>query len=161
RVAEVRITQTVLQEDHQRELGEVVAGEHVDGTALDHLARRAQAVAVEPAAIRDAEDLGHTSVCLTRRRAERSTDPVRLSLLRERGHALRSLRGGEQVRALLLRGGEGLLHREARHRSHEALRLGDRDGAALRDRVALLLYGGGEAVSGHDPVQEAVSKRAA
>jgi len=59
RVAQLRISQAVLEQDHQRELGEVVAGQHVDGAALDHLARGAQAVAVEAAAVGDAQRVAH------------------------------------------------------------------------------------------------------
>ena len=46
-------------EDQHRELGQPVAGEHVDRPALDHLLRRAQPVAVEPRAVRDPDRLGH------------------------------------------------------------------------------------------------------
>src|SRR5581483_1442570 len=61
RVAGVRALQLVAEEDHERQLGEVVARQHVDRAALDHLAGRAQPVAVEAAAVRDAEHVvrGH------------------------------------------------------------------------------------------------------
>src|SRR5581483_8681912 len=54
-VAGARALHAVLEQDHERQLGEVVAGQDVDRAALDHLARGAQAVAVEAAAIRDAK----------------------------------------------------------------------------------------------------------
>ena len=57
RVAGVRVLHAILEEDHHRQLGEVVAGEHVDRPALDHLARGAQPVAVEAAAVGDAKDV--------------------------------------------------------------------------------------------------------
>src|SRR5690606_37202870 len=48
-------------EDEHRQLGQPVAGEHVDGPALDHLAGGSKAVAVEPGAVGDADQLGHVS----------------------------------------------------------------------------------------------------
>ena len=130
--------QPILQQDHQRQLGEVVAGEHVDRTALDHLARRAQAVAVEAAAVRDAEHVGHATPRLTRGSADRSTcggvrlDPARLALLRERGHALGRLGRREQLGDLRL--GVGERRRPSRRRDTvRTSRLASRDG----DRAAL------------------------
>ena len=62
-IAEVRVLEAILQQDQQRQLGEIVAGQHVDRPALDHLPRRAEAVAVEAGAVGDAEGVGHeTSV---------------------------------------------------------------------------------------------------
>ena len=62
RVAEPRILHTVLQQDHEGQLGEIVAGEDVDRAALDHLARGAEAISVETAAIGDAQNVGHRRV---------------------------------------------------------------------------------------------------
>src|SRR5262249_61032225 len=67
RVAQVGIPQAILQQDHQRELGEIVAGEDVDRAVLDHLARRAQTIAVEAAAVGDAEHVGHDGPSYARR----------------------------------------------------------------------------------------------
>ena len=57
-VAGGRIAQEVLGQDEHGELGEPVTGQHVDRTAVDHLARRRQPVAVEAAAVGDAERRG-------------------------------------------------------------------------------------------------------
>ena len=46
------------QDDH-RELGEPIAGEHVDGTAVDHLPRRRRAVSEEPRDVCDANRCSH------------------------------------------------------------------------------------------------------
>src|SRR5690606_34444460 len=48
-------------EDEHRQLGQPVAGEHVDGAALHHLPGGGQAVAVEPGAVGDADRVGHVS----------------------------------------------------------------------------------------------------
>src|SRR5690606_23301974 len=55
RVARPGRLHALSREDRERELGEVVAGEHVEGTALHHLARRLDAVAEEGAAVPDAK----------------------------------------------------------------------------------------------------------
>ena len=49
-----------LVEDVHRQLGQPVAGQHVDGTALDHLARGGEPVAEEAAAVGDPEQAGRT-----------------------------------------------------------------------------------------------------
>jgi hypothetical protein len=49
----------VLGEDEHGQLGQPVTGEHVDGAAVDHLARRRQPIAVEPAAIGHPQRIGH------------------------------------------------------------------------------------------------------
>src|SRR4030095_6384562 len=59
RIAERRFLETILEQDHQRQLGEIVAGEHVDRPALDHLARRAETVSVEAGAVGYAEHRWH------------------------------------------------------------------------------------------------------
>ena len=68
RVAEARVLHRVLAEDQHGELGEVVAGEDVEALAvtgaLDHLAHRGQAVAVEAGAVADAERLSHGAASL-------------------------------------------------------------------------------------------------
>jgi hypothetical protein len=43
-----------LPQDQHGQLGQPVAGEHVDGSAVDHLGRRGQPVAVEAGAVGDA-----------------------------------------------------------------------------------------------------------
>ncbi len=59
RIAERGVLQRVLAEDQHRQLGEVVAGEHVERPTLEHLAHRGQPVAVEPRAVADPEYAGH------------------------------------------------------------------------------------------------------
>ena len=46
-----------LVQDVHRQLGQPVAGEHVDGATLDHLTRRREAIAEEPAAVRHPQDV--------------------------------------------------------------------------------------------------------
>ncbi len=53
--AATRVLHEVLGEDQHGELGQPVAGEHVDRAAVDHLAGRRESVAVEPAAVGDAD----------------------------------------------------------------------------------------------------------
>ena len=59
RVAEGGVLHRVLAEDQHGQLGEVVAGEHVEavpvGAALEHLAHRGEPVAVEAGAVADPE----------------------------------------------------------------------------------------------------------
>ena len=54
-VAERRIALAGLEEDEHGQLGQVVAGEDVDGTTVDELAGRGQAIAVEAGAVGDAQ----------------------------------------------------------------------------------------------------------
>ncbi len=56
-VAEARVLAAGLPQDEHGELGEVVAGQHVD-RAGQHLPGRAEAVTVEPGAVRDADGPG-------------------------------------------------------------------------------------------------------
>ena len=49
-------------EDQHRQLGQPVAGEHVDRSALHHLPRRREPVAVEARAVGDADRLSHRRV---------------------------------------------------------------------------------------------------
>ena len=134
-----RIPQAILQQDHERQLGEVVAGQHVDRPALDHLARRAQAVAVEAAAVRDAQ------TSLTRRPRRSAVGAQRrraASASRERRHALGGLRARRTARRSSSRrrrrprpSGSRATVRTRRLASRTALR------AAVRDRVDLVLHG--------------------
>ncbi|MCK7510731.1 MAG: hypothetical protein MZV70_46145 [Desulfobacterales bacterium] len=48
----------VLEEDRHGQLGKIIAGEKIDGTALHHLFGRAEAVAEKPAAI------GYDNLCV-------------------------------------------------------------------------------------------------
>ena len=57
-VAERRVAQLVLAQDQHGELGQVVAGDHVDRSAVEHLAHGRQAVAVEPRAVGDDQRFG-------------------------------------------------------------------------------------------------------
>ena len=65
RVAGRRVLHLVAAEDEHGQLGEVVAGEHVELAALEHLAHRGQPVAVEARAVPDAQHAtvteGHTA----------------------------------------------------------------------------------------------------
>ena len=54
---------TDAAENQHRELGQPIAGEHVDGATLDHLERSARTIAEEPRAIRHADRLGHCHPC--------------------------------------------------------------------------------------------------
>ncbi len=53
----VRILHAVTPQDRHGELGQVVAGKHVDGPAFHHLGGGGEAVPVEPGAVGDAERL--------------------------------------------------------------------------------------------------------
>src|SRR5262249_55774645 len=57
RVPDPIVSQQVLGQHQHGQLGEPVAGQHVDGAALDHLPRGGQPVPVEPAAVGDAKGL--------------------------------------------------------------------------------------------------------
>jgi hypothetical protein len=57
-VAGGRVGRPVAPEDQHGQLGEVVAGEHVQLAALEHLPHRGEPVAVEPGAVADAQRLG-------------------------------------------------------------------------------------------------------
>lgn len=57
-VAAGGVLQTVPAEDQHGQLGEIVAGQDVQGTAGEHLAQRIEAVAVEAGGIADAEGGG-------------------------------------------------------------------------------------------------------
>ena len=59
RVAERGVLHRVLAEDQHGQLGEVVAGEDVERAAVEHLAHRAEAVAVEAGAVADPEHAAH------------------------------------------------------------------------------------------------------
>ena len=89
-VAGVGVARLGLPQDEHRQLGQPVAGEHVDRAALDHLPRRRQPVAVEARAVGDPdralarhdaflERAGAPARCRPARRARRgrpSTDAV-------------------------------------------------------------------------------------
>ena len=62
-IAEGRVALARLEQDEHGELGQVVAGEHVDGPVEHHLARGRQPVTVEAGAIGDAQDI---AACLSR-----------------------------------------------------------------------------------------------
>ena len=57
-VPEGRVPHPIFPEDQHRELGEVVAGEYVEGAALEHLAHRREPVAVEARAVADEQRAG-------------------------------------------------------------------------------------------------------
>ena len=57
--AERRILGPVPAEDEHRQLGQIVAGEHVELAAVEHLAHGGEAVAVEPRRIGDRSGFGH------------------------------------------------------------------------------------------------------
>src|SRR6202021_3915516 len=56
-VAERRVALAGFEEDEHGQLGQVVAGEHVDGATVDQFARGGQAISVEAGAIGDAQDV--------------------------------------------------------------------------------------------------------
>src|SRR5262249_3629942 len=55
RVPEAGITRAIPGENQHRQLGEVVAGEHVEWSAGEHLAHRRSPVTVEAGAVADAQ----------------------------------------------------------------------------------------------------------
>ena len=59
RVPGAVVPQQVLGQHQHGQLGEPVAGQHVDGAAFDHLPRGGQPVSVEPAAVGDAQRPRH------------------------------------------------------------------------------------------------------
>ena len=97
-VAERGILHLVAPEDEHGQLGEVVAGEHVEGAALEHLAHRGEAVAVEAGAVADEEGLRHRRLrSAPARRREDRRRPARSAprpRRRRRPHARRGRRGG-------------------------------------------------------------------
>ena len=54
-VAELAVARPLLVQDQHRQLGQPVAGEHVDVAALDHLLGRREPIAEEAAAVGDAD----------------------------------------------------------------------------------------------------------
>ncbi len=59
RIPEALILQPILQKNHQRQLGEIIAGQDVDRTALHHLPRRTEPVPIEPTTIRNPQYVRH------------------------------------------------------------------------------------------------------
>ena len=79
RVAERRVLQLVAAEDQHGQLGEVVAGQHVELAAVEHLAHRREPVAVEAGAVADPQQVGRSvpsagSAPVARRAGERLRD---------------------------------------------------------------------------------------
>ncbi len=56
-VAQLRVLGPVSTEDEHRQLGEVVAGEHVELATGEHLVHRGEAVAVETRSVADAQGI--------------------------------------------------------------------------------------------------------
>ena len=70
-VSEVAVAGPLLVQDQHRQLGQPIAGEHVDVAALHHLFRCRESIAEEPAAVGDAHGttgllLAHVDSILTR-----------------------------------------------------------------------------------------------
>jgi drug/metabolite transporter (DMT)-like permease len=65
-------------QDQHRQLGQPVAGKDIDGSTLNHLASRAESVPVEPAAVRNPQDIGtHLSISPQREAGRWCQAPVR------------------------------------------------------------------------------------
>ena len=62
RIAEGRVAQAVAAEDQHGQLGQVVAGQHVQLAAREHLGPRVEPVAVEAGRVSDPQRLGHECV---------------------------------------------------------------------------------------------------
>src|ERR1700689_5279911 len=58
RVSAARLFRLRTRQDQHRELGKPIAGQDVDRTALDHLARGRESISVEPRAVGDANHAG-------------------------------------------------------------------------------------------------------
>ena len=63
----LRILELILEQNHERELGEVIAGQNVNRAALDHLAGRGQTVPVKAAAVRNSKCFAHATSLLVDR----------------------------------------------------------------------------------------------
>ena len=67
RIPELAVAGPLLVQDQHGQLGQPVAGQHIDVAAFDHLLRRRQPIAEEPAAVGDADGTiaGHAASILT------------------------------------------------------------------------------------------------